>query len=144
MKYTNKYNGHTYFIESGVVMFGSDGLFMESSSSVSDFNRMIELGELVPVKPTRENFRDLVNEAKKDNPGLQIRFVAFIAHIGFKEAYAGTVAQRNARFIRWMTDRKADYVRLRGHMVKNDYCTGYHSILDHDDFTDFIVSGEWL
>lgn len=72
MKYTNKYNGHTYFIENGVVMFSSDGIIMESYSSVSDFNRMIELGELVPVKPTRENFRDLVNEAKKDNPGLPL------------------------------------------------------------------------
>ena len=144
MKYTNKYNGLTYFIENGVVMFGSDGLFMESSGGVSGFNSMIELGELVPVKPTRENFRDLVNEAKKDNPGLQIRFVAFIAHLGFEKAYAGNVASRNARFMSWINDRRNDYVRLRGHMVQKDYCTGYVTILDHDDFTDFIVSGEWL
>lgn len=89
-------------------------------------------------------FRELVEKTNIENPGLQIRFVAFIAHLGFKEAYAGNVASRNARFIAWINDRRNDYVRLRGHMVQKDYCTGYVTILDHDDFTDFIVSGEWL
>lgn len=89
-------------------------------------------------------FRELVAKTKEENPGLQIRFVAFIAHLGFKEAYAGNVASRNARFMGWMHDRKADYVATRRYNVQKNYCTGGYTILDQDDFTDFIISGEWI
>lgn len=88
-------------------------------------------------------FRELVEKTKIENPGLQIRFVAFIAHLGFEYVYSGTVAQRNARFMAWIANRKADYSVT--HPDKVSACSiGGVVIIDHDHFTDFIVSGEWM
>lgn len=88
-------------------------------------------------------FRELVAKTKEENHGLQIRFVAFIAHLGFKDAYSGNVASRNARFMGWIAMRKADYAVA--HQDKVSACSiGGVVILDQDDFTDFIVSGEWI
>ncbi|UTQ80591.1 hypothetical protein Motto_57 [Pseudomonas phage Motto] len=132
MKYTNTYNGLTYWIENGVIYYGNSDITSKARMDLEMFNRMIELGTMVPVKPkvNRDNFFSLVEQAMLENQGFQIRFVAFIAHMGFNYVYSGTVAQRNSRFMSWIADRKADY--------------GQDTITDQDDFTRFIVSGEWL
>jgi hypothetical protein len=76
--------------------------------------------------------------------GYQKRFIAFVTALGFKQAYEGAVAARNARFMAWMGERKADFVKAHGEHVQRDYCTGYYRILSDEAYTDFIISGEWI
>ncbi|QLF85321.1 hypothetical protein STSR3_37 [Salmonella virus STSR3] len=92
---------------------------------------------------TKMTFRELVEKTNIENPAYRSALWRSL-RTGFKEAYAGNVASRNARFMCWMHDRKDDYVAMRRYNVQKNYCTGGYSILDQDDFTDFIVSGEWI
>lgn len=130
MKYTNTYNGHTYWIEGDKVKVSNGEAIHTSHMDIPTFNAMVFNGDMVEIPVDKKNFADLVKIEKLINPGLQIRFVAYIAHVGFHTAYEGNVASRNARFMAWISDRKADY--------------GQDVIESQEDFTDFIISGAWL
>lgn len=144
MKYTNTYNGHTYWIEGGdKVMMSNGEIIRTSNMDIPTFNAMIFNGDMVAIESNKENFRKLVKVAKAANPGFQIRYLAFVEHVG-KEAFVGNVIKRNQAYMSWISDRKKQYCEMRRHMIQIDHNTGHHVILDHDDFTDFIVSGDWL
>ncbi|WEY17696.1 hypothetical protein VC1_35 [Vibrio phage Vc1] len=100
-----------------------------------EFQRF-QRNELETLKRHSENWYR--NEHRK--PRLRDPLCGVHCAPGFKEAYAGNLASRNARFMCWMQDRKDDYVAMRRYNVQKNYCTGGYSILDQDDFTDFIVS----
>lgn len=141
MKYTNTFNGHTYWIESNKVKVSNGEVTHTSNMDVETFNTMIENGDMVEIPVNRENFRKLVCVAKSANPNYQIRFLAFVEHNG-KDAWAGNVAVRNARFMSWISDRKKEYTAHCNlacpELVLND------TIVDQDNFTDFIISGLWI
>lgn len=84
-------------------------------------------------------FKDRVMTAKEGNPQYNIRYLAFVEHLG-GEAFKGTVASRNARYMAWIADRKAQYKERYAHMLIG----GNLTISNQDHFTNFIVSGEWL
>lgn len=130
MKYTNTLNGHTYWIAGDKVMVSNGEAVHKSNFSVESFNEAVEAGCMVEIPVDKKNFAQLVKIEKLINPGLQIRFVAYIAHVGFHTAYEGNVASRNARFMAWISDRKSDY--------------GQDVIESQEDFTNFITSGAWL
>lgn len=143
MKYTNTYNGHTYWIEGEKVMVSNGEIVHTSHMDIPTFNAMIFNGDMVAIEVNKENFRKLVKVTKAAHPEFQIRYLAFVEHMQEK-AFVGDVIRRNQAYISWISDRKADYCKMRGHMVQKDNCTGHHIILDHLDFTDFVISGEWL
>ena len=143
-KYKNKLNGLIYSKVEGVYYVERDGVKIKSAMDDSTFNEMIEAGEMTPINHSRDDFKAAFERQLKDMPGYNARFVAFVAWVGFSEAYAGTVAHRNSRFMAWISDRKADFVKAHGEHVKKDYCTGTYTITAGDKFTDFITSGEWI
>lgn len=143
MKYTNTYNGHTYWIEGEKVMVSNGEIVHTSNMDIPTFKAMIFNGDMVAIEVDKENFRKLVNVAKAANPEFQIRYLAFVEHMG-KEAFVGNVIKRNQAYMSWIDARKKQYCEMRRHMIQIDHNTGHHIILDHLDFTDFIVSGEWL
>lgn len=143
MKYTNTYNGHTYWIEGEKVMVSNGEIVHTSNMDIPTFKAMIFNGDMVAIEVDKENFRKLVNVAKAANPEFQIRYLAFVEHMG-KEAFVGNVIKRNQAYMSWIDARKRQYCEMRRHMIQIDHNTGHHIILDHLDFTDFIVSGEWL
>lgn len=143
MKYTNTYNGHTYWVEGKKVMVSNGEIVHTSSMDIQTFKAMIFNGDMVAIEVDKENFRKLVKVAKAANPEFQIRYLAFVEHIG-KEAFVGNVIKRNQAYMSWIDARKKQYCEMRRHMIQVDHHTGHHVILDHDDFTDFIISGEWL
>ena len=134
MKYTNTYNGHTYWIEGGdKVMMSNGEIIRTSNMDIPTFNAMIFNGDMVAIESNKENFRKLVKVAKAANPVYKRQ-----------EAFVGDVIRRNQAYMSWISDRKKQYCEMRRHMIQIDHNTGHHVILDHDDFTDFIVSGDWL
>ena len=152
MKYTNKLNGHTYWVEGEKVMVSNGELVRVSLFDIQTFNAMIFNGDMVAIEVNKENFRKLVKVAKAANPEFQIRYLAFVEHMGKeafvehmgKEAFVEDVIKRNQAYMSWISDRKKQYCEMRKHMIQTDHNTGHHIILDHLDFTDFIISGEWL
>lgn len=143
MKYTNTYNGHTYWIEGDKVKVSNGEIVHTSNMDIPTFNAMIFNGDMVAIEFSKENFRKLVKVAKAANPEFQIRYLAFVEHMG-KEAFVGNMIKRNQAYMSWISDRKKQYCEMRRHMIQVDNHTGHHVILDHDDFTDFIIGGEWL
>lgn len=143
MKYTNTYNGHTYWIAGDKVMVSNGEAVHKSHFNIESFNESIAAGYMVEIPVDKKNFARLVKVAKAANPEYQIRYLAFVEHMG-KDAFVGNVIKRNQAYMSWISDRKADYCNMRGHMVQKDNCTGHHIILDHMDFTNFITSGAWL
>lgn len=138
MKYQNTYNGLMYWIENGVVVYGTDEVQKVSDFTVEDIQNMVASGEMIPTT----EFKEKVLAAKARTPEYQLRFLAFVTDKE-GEAFNGNVAARNAAFMAWISERKAEYVEAHGEKVKKDYCTGIYTILDSDHFTDFIVSGLW-
>ena len=83
-------------------------------------------------------FAEKVMAEKTKNPQYQIRYLAFTVDHGGKE-FAGSVIQR---FVSWIADRVCDYEIAHPDRV-NSNLVGQAAILNHNDFTDFIVSGAW-
>ena len=110
MKYTNTYNGHTYWIEGGdKVMMSNGEIIRTSNMDIPTFNAMIFNGDMVAIESNKENFRKLVKVAKAANPGFQIRYLAFVEHMG-KEAFVGDVIKRNQAYMSWISDRSESVV----------------------------------
>lgn len=86
-------------------------------------------------------FAEKVMAEKTKNPKYQIRYLAFTVEHGGK-AFAGSVIQRNMAFMSWISDRVCDYEIAHPDRV-NSKLVGQAAILNHNDFTDFIVSGAW-
>ena len=143
MKYTNTYNGHTYWISEGKVKVSNGEIVRTSNMDIPTFNAMIFNGDMVAIEVSKENFTRLVDVAKAESPSHNVRFLAFVEHMG-KEAFVGNMIKRNQAYMSWISDRKKQYCEMRRHMIQVDHHTGHHVILDHDDFTDFIISGVWL
>lgn len=143
MKYTNTYNGHTYWIEGDKVKVSNGEAVHTSHMDIPTFNAMVFNGDMVEIPVDKKNFARLVKVAKAANPTYQVRYLAFVEHMQEK-AFVGNVIQRNQAYMSWIGERKAQYCEMRGHMVQKDNCTGHHIILDYMDFTNFITSGEWL
>ncbi|ATN93833.1 hypothetical protein [Escherichia phage SRT8] len=88
---------------------------------------------------TRTEFQHAFAANVQAMPGYQKRFIAFVTALGFKQAYEGTVASRNARFMNWIAERLADFYDATGSYPLN--CGGGAKV---DAFTDFIIKGEWI
>lgn len=93
---------------------------------------------------TKKEFVQAFPLIKSKMTGYQDRFVAFVTHLGFNEAYRGNVAARNARFMAWISERRAQFVKVHPELVQRTYPTKYATITDQDAFTNFIISGAWL
>lgn len=79
------------------------------------------------------NFTDKVFEIRDSgSPIKNLRAIAYIADQGIN-----ILSDSCPTFVSWMTDRKKDYMKAHPKMVLNEI------IIDHDHFTDFIVSGDW-
>lgn len=143
MKYTNKLNGHTYWISGNKVKVSNGEIVHTSNMDVETFNAMVFNGDMIEIEVNKDNFRSLVNIEKAASPEYQIRYIAFVVHNG-ADAFKGNVIRRNQAYISWIGERKAQYCKMRSHMIKKDYCTDFDLILDENDFTDFIIGGEWL
>lgn len=87
----------------------------------------------------KQQFATLFAATKEEMPGYQDRFVAFVTHLGFKEACRGNVAARNARFMVWISERKAQYMAAYPAFI-----TGGAGIVSQEHFTNFIISGAWM
>ncbi|WRQ11955.1 hypothetical protein vBSlqSZDD2_44 [Serratia phage vB_SlqS_ZDD2] len=74
----------------------------------------------------------------------QERYIAYVANLGFSEAYDGSISARNARFMNWIADRKAEFVAAHPEHVSIDQATNKPRVNSADAFTQFIVSGDWL
>lgn len=141
MKYTNTYNGHTYWISEGKVKVSNGEIVRTSNMDIPTFNAMIFNGDMVAIEVNKENFTRLVNVAKAESPNHNVRFLAFVEHMG-KDAWQGTTSARMARFMAWIDDRKADYEKA--YPGATNPGIGGSSIINQDHFTNFIVGGEWI
>lgn len=138
MKYKNTYNGLLYWIENGLVIYGTDEVQKVSGFTPEDIEAMVKDGKMIPIT----EFREMVMAEKARQPQYQLRYLAFVVDKG-GDAFKGNTAVRNAAFMAWISDIKKVYVERNGHKVKTDYHTGEHIIIDSEHFTDFIISGEW-
>lgn len=93
---------------------------------------------------TKKEFVQIFPVVKNEMPGYQDRFVAFVAHLGFKFAYSGNVSSRNARFMAWMSERRAQFVKAHPELIQQTDPFKYATITDQDAFTKFITSGDWM
>lgn len=105
MKYTNTYNGHTYWIEGDKVKVSNGEIVHTSNMDIPTFNAMIFNGDMVAIEFNKENFRKLVKVAKAASPEFQMRYLAFVEHMG-KEAFVGNMIKRNQAYMSWISDRK--------------------------------------
>lgn len=101
MKYTNTYNGHTYWISEGKVKVSNGEIVRTSNMDIPTFEAMIFNGDMVAIEVNKENFTRLVKVAKAESPKHNVRFLAFVEHMG-KDAWQGTTSARMARFMAWI------------------------------------------
>lgn len=83
------------------------------------------------------NFTDKVFEISRTTSIKNLRAAAFIVDKEFNMVSSDGVPYFAPTFVSWMTDRKKDYMKAHPKMVLNEI------IIDHNHFTDFIISGDW-
>lgn len=140
MKFTNTLNGHTYWIEDGVVYVSNGELTFKSNMTKEMMMQMIEDGNMInKPEDVEPDFYTKVMSAKDANPQLSLRFIAFkIANNDHESS-----VMRNVRFMHWISDMVCLYEIAHPDRVLKSQ-VGSASIIDQNDFTDFIVSGRWM
>lgn len=88
MKYTNTYNGHTYWISEGKVKVSNGEIVRTSNMDIPTFNAMIFNGDMVAIEVNKENFTRLVDVAKAESPNHNVRFLAFVEHMAKRHGKA--------------------------------------------------------
>lgn len=88
---------------------------------------------------TKREFVATFQRLKHEMQGYQVRYIAYVAHVGYANAIEGNVAARMTRFKSWISDRKADYKKKFP-----AFLIGGEVIASQEHFTDFISFGEWL
>lgn len=139
MKYLNTYNNVYYWIENGVVYYGTSDIKFESHFTTNDIAEMVESGEMVEVIDATPNEFKAAVEAIAQN-GINPRFAAWCVDTGNHHTAIGM--QRGASYMSWISDRKMQYADK--YPEKLSPALGSGVILDQEHFTSFIVSGEWM